>query len=314
MIIPLVGFTTLVSTLPLPCIARATAFQSAARPPSKMALYSYDGSSSDSISRVLDSEGDDCPKIYFDIAIPSSPPSSGGVTEYVPLGRLTFRLVPTSHPHHLPLHASNLVSLASGIRRSVDPKATYVGCTFRHSPASVEDGSMRYRWGHACDGHGRNGIRTTSSSWDEPFSDPERMRDCSHGCFGGVYYGMAYDEVLGLLSPSRDDPAVLLTVPIQGPGAGTSKFSIVRVSESPREWRERLLHSSAVLGYLDCGADGSFGGKGLRDDNVVDDGTRKVTKGDGFATPMGVLRAMARQRMGPPKIVDCGVTSSSFVD
>jgi hypothetical protein len=177
-----------------------------------------------------DNDGDDWPRVYFDIAIPSSPPSSSsGGGEYVPLGRLTFRLVPPSHPHHLPLHASNLASLASGIRRSVDPGATYVRCEFRHSPASVEDGSARYRWGHVCDGRGRNGIRTATASggvisWDAPLSDPHLLGDCSHSCFGGVYYGMRYDEVLGLLPPPSTDGdaaavAVLLTVPIHGPGA-----------------------------------------------------------------------------------------------
>ena len=104
--------------------------------------------------------------------------------------------------------------------------------------------------------------------------------------------------------------AVLLTVPIHGPGAGTSKFSIVRVGESPKELGERLLHSSAVLGYLDCVVDGSFGGT---DSGGDDDGTREVAVGGGgrpAITALGVLREMARQRMGPPKIVDCGVTSS----
>jgi hypothetical protein len=52
------------------------------------------------------------------------PPSSSSIgrVEHTPLGRLTFRLVPPSHPHHLPLHASNLYSLASGIRRSGPPR------------------------------------------------------------------------------------------------------------------------------------------------------------------------------------------------
>ena len=311
MIIHLLGVTSFVSlVLLLICITSATSLQSAARHPSKITLNSH-GSS---VDRVIhnDNDGDDWPRVYFDIAIPSSPPppysSSSGRGEYAPLGRLTFRLVPPSHPRHLPLHASNLSNLASGVRRSVDPLATYVGCEFRHSPASVEDGSARYRWGHICDGRGRNGIRTTSASggggasWDAPFSDPHRLKSCSHGCFGGVYYGMSYGEVLGLLPPpsSSDDDAastavVLLTVPIHGPGAGTSKFSIVRVGESPREWGERLLHSSAVLGYLDCGVDGSFGGGAdPGGDNEDDDGTQEVAGGGGPAiTALGVLREMA---------------------
>ncbi|KAL3823385.1 hypothetical protein ACHAXA_008880 [Cyclostephanos tholiformis] len=276
-----------------------------------MASQPNDGSG---VDRVLHDDDDDWSRVYFDIAIPSSPHTS----EYAPLGRLTFRLVPPSHPHHLPLHASNLMSLASGDRRSLDSRATYVGCEFKHSPASVEDGSMRYRWAHVCDGHGRNGIRTISSegvenSRDSSFSDPLRMRGCAHDCFGGVYYGIGYEEVLDRLHPWTDDPAILLTVPIHGPGAGTSKFSIVRVEESPKEWGVRLLHSSAVMGYLDCGADGSIGGVRSSGDDDDDGGTPMFSEDDGPVTAFEVLRAMARQRMGPPRIVGCGV-SSIFVN
>ncbi|KAL7551558.1 hypothetical protein ACHAWF_014748 [Thalassiosira exigua] len=225
--------------------------------------------------------------LYLDVAI--STPS-----EDVPLGRLTFRLAP---PDPLPLHASNLEGLASGVRRSVDPKATYEGCTFQFSPASIDDGSFRYRWGHHCEGYGRNAIRTTTASgretsWDEPFSDPGRLKEASHECFGGVYYGQSYSEITGVVAEEGWEAAVLLTVPIRGPGAGTSKFSVVRVSESPREWGERLLHNSAVMGFLDCGANGSFEGAS-----------------ESSPTSLDVLRAMARQRMGPPKIVQCGVES-----
>ncbi|KAL7540944.1 hypothetical protein ACHAXR_010504 [Thalassiosira sp. AJA248-18] len=173
---------------------------------------------------------------------------------------------------------------------------------FQYSPATIEDGSFRYRWGHVCEGHGRNGIQTTSSSgvttsWDEPFSDPQRVQECAQNCFGGAYYGQRYDEIVDILANDGQDVAVLLTVPIQGPGSGTSKFSVVRVSESPREWGERLLLNSAVVGYLDCGADGSFGGNSADDEN---DGTEVSP------TALDVLRAMARQRMGPPKIIHCG--------
>ncbi len=89
--------------------------------------------------------------------------------------------------------------------------------------------------------------------------------------------------------------AVLLTVPIHGPKSGTSKFSIVRVGESPREWGERLLLNSAVIGYLDCTADGRIVEGGVGDAN---DSER--------VHPMDVLRAMSQQRMGPPTIINCG--------
>lgn len=109
---------------------------------------------------------------------------------------------------------------------------------------------------------------------------------------------MSYEEILYRIESDvrtsggddgNDDverEAVLLTVPIHGLGAGTSKFSIVRVSESPREWGERLLHNSAVIGYLDCS---------IREED------------DGSVSSLDVLRAMARQRVAPPKIVECGI-------
>jgi len=90
-------------------------------------------------------------------------------------------------------------------------------------------------------------------------------------------------------------PVVLLTVPIHGPKSGTSKFSIVRVGESPREWGERLLLNSAVIGHLDCSADGRIVEEGIDD---TDDSER--------VNPMDVLRAMAQQRMGLPTIINCG--------
>lgn len=44
------------------------------------------------------------------------------------------------------------MSLASSQRKSIDPKATYEGCLFQYSPSTIEDGSMRYKWGHVCEG------------------------------------------------------------------------------------------------------------------------------------------------------------------
>lgn len=238
---------------------------------------------------------DERTRLFFDIAIATP-------ADDVPLGRLVFRITPPSHPHHLPLHSDNLLGLAAGRREALDPRATYAGCAFQYSPATIEDGSVRYRWGHVCAGHGRNAIQTTSAAgvdtaWDEPFADPQRMQECAHRCFGGVYYGQTYDEIAEMTAREGGEAAVALTVPIQGPGAGTSKFSIVRVSESPREWGERLLLNSAVVGHLECGGDGRFGG-------------RPAEGAEGAPTSLEVLRAMARQKMGPPKIVRCGITPS----
>jgi hypothetical protein len=66
------------------------------------------------------------------------------------------------------------------------------------------------------------------------------------------------------------------SVPVAGPGRGSSKFSIVRVGESPQEWRELLLLNSGAVGRLD-------------------------------PSSLEVLQTMARQRMGPPKVVGSGV-------
>ena len=235
---------------------------------------------------------EDCTRVYFDVAV-AAPAGD------VPLGRLVFRVTPSSHRHHLPLHASNFLGLASGRRKAVDPAATYEGCAFQFSPATIEDGSFRYSWGHVCDGYGRNSIRTTSAlgaetSWDESFADPQRARECAHNCFGGTYYGQRYEEIADISTEDRGEAVVALTVPIQGPGSGTSKFSIVRVGESPIEWRERLLLNSAVVGCLVCGARGRFGGASVEDEEAA-------------PTSLEVLRAMAQQRLGPPKIVNCGV-------
>lgn len=245
-----------------------------------------------------DSSSDKYDKIYFDIGVKTQPNNQHG-SKILNVGRLWFNLTPTNHPHHLPLHISNLCSLAASKRKAIDPKATYVGCAFQFSPTTIDDGSFRYRWGHSCDGYGRNGIQASLASgqitdWDEPFSDPERIKECAHDSFGGKYYGWRYDEISNLLSMEEgggnDTAAILLTVPIHGPGAGTSKFSIVRVSESPREWGERLLLNSAVVGFLDCPANGGFG-----DD--TDDGRNSLQ----------VLRAMAQQKIGVPTIVGCGI-------
>lgn len=221
-------------------------------------------------------------KVYFDIGVKTPPTSQGGST-VLNVGRIWFNITPQNHPHHLPLHISNLCGLAAGKRKSIDPKATYLGCTFQFSPATIDDASFRYRWAHQCDGNQRNAIRASLASggvsdWDEQFSDPERLKECTHNSFGGSYYGWRYEEILDLLSAEErsDVPAILLTVPIHGPGAGSSKFSIVRVSESPREWGERLL--------LHFGDDTNDGRDSL-----------------------DVLRAMAKQKIGVPTILGCGV-------
>ena len=196
---------------------------------------------------------DDTPsdtRIYFDIEAAGEP-----------LGRLIFSL---ANPSPLPLHTENLVKLCKGSNRGIDPRAHYVGCEFDYTQDYIEDGQGRYRWGHVLKGRGRNAVGRA----DEPISDPENQRLHTHTCFGGQYYGLKVDE--------NEYPGVLLTVPVVGPGRGSSRFSIVRVGESPREWGDRLLLNSGVVGRLE-------------------------------EESLETLHAMARQRNGPPTVVAAGV-------
>ena len=192
--------------------------------------------------------------IYFDIEVANQP-----------IGRLVFHL---TNPSPLPQHAENIIQLAKGSRRGIDPKAHYVGCEFDFSPVAVEDGMGRYRWSHQLKGRGRNGIGRA----DQLITDPKSQAECCQSTFGGQYYGDLYIR-------KDNDPGVLLTVPVVGPGYGTSKFSIVRVEESPKEWKDSLLINSGVIGRLDRSC-------------------------------LEVLHAMARQRIGPPTIVAGGALDS----
>eukprot|EP00956_Cyclotella_meneghiniana_P003261 scaffold3951_cov69-Cyclotella_meneghiniana.AAC.24 len=215
---------------------------------------------------ALNSSGDgavtkDHANVNFDIAVNGED-----------IGRLLFHLIPPSNQNYLPIHTSNFLSLVSSSRTAIDPKATYKGCQFQYSPSSIEDGSMRYRWGHVCDGPA---IQQREHSRDD--ANLSLLR-CKQSCYGGAYYGTPYAEILDMINEqstmmqSDDKEAVLLTVPT----TLSARFSIVRVSESPKEWGERLLINTAVLGYLNCEC-------------------------------LDTLRVMARQRFGVPTITDCGV-------
>jgi hypothetical protein len=193
-------------------------------------------------------------RVYFDIAVQGQG-----------IGRLVFCL---SNPSPLPLHAENLVQLAQGSQRSIDPFAHYVGCEFDFSPATIQDGMGRYRWGHTLRGRGRNAVGRP----DQALTDPVNQLAHTHTCFGGQYYGDVYNPDALV----DGDPGVLLTVPVLGPGRGSSKFSIVRVGESPREWGDRLLMNAGVIGKMDqmC---------------------------------LPVLLTMAQQQQGPPTIAAAGI-------
>lgn len=108
------------------------------------------------------------------------------------------------------------------------------------------------------------------------------MRSCTHKIYGGVYYGLKYNDLL-----ENRTNGVVLTIPMVGRDRGTASFSIVRVGESPQEWRERLLLNSAVLGYLE--------------DNTDDENLNKE-----MLSGIDVLHIMARQNRAPPLIIGCG--------
>jgi len=197
-------------------------------------------------------------RVYFDIAVADRE-----------VGRLVFGL---TVPSPLPIHTENLIRLARGDRRSVDPQAHYVGCPFDYGADYIEEkadmgGGGRYRWSHVLRGRGRNAVEP----FDGTISDPENQRQCVQSVYGGQYY--AAEKFAPLY---EDDPGVLLAVQVAGPGRGSSRFSIVRVGESPNEWGERLLLNCGVIGRLDPRC-------------------------------LDTLHAMARQKQGPPTVVAAGV-------
>jgi hypothetical protein len=232
-------------------------------------------------------------KVYFDIGVKTPATSHGGST-VLNVGRIFFNITPQNHPHYLPLHISNLCGLAAGKRKSVDPKATYVGCTFQFSPATIDDASFRYRWAHQCDGNQRNAIRASLASgvvsdWDEQFSDPERLKECTHNSFGGSYYGWRYEEILDLLSAEEgsDIPAILLLYLSQ------LLDRELKILYSTGERVAKRMGRKAAIEQCCCGFVKLYGGFG--DDT-----------NDGRVS-LDVLRAMAKQKIGVPTILGCGV-------
>jgi hypothetical protein len=184
------------------------------------------------------------------------------------IGRLEFEI---PNVNLLPLHIENVMKLCIGSMSSIDPQCKYVGCEFQHSPQFVE-GFAQYRWGHTLKGRGRNAVGRA----DDRISDPESMRKCTHSIYGGQYYGLDYETDVPKQIINGLDTTVVLTVPLVGPGRGSTDLAIVRVGESPQEWKERLLLNTAVLGWLD-------------------------------PSSLKTLHAMARQTQGPPKVVGSGV-------
>lgn len=200
-------------------------------------------------------ENDEGPiRIYFDISINNEE-----------IGRLIFNLG-SKQNYLLPQYCENIVKLCTEDLKPIDPKCSYIKCVFKHSPQFVET-MPQYRWAHVLDGRGRNAIGRAT---DRIIFDTGKMKSCTHYCYGGVYYGLKYDDDMKMLG----EAGVVLTVPLVGAYRGSTSFSIVRVGESPQEWREKLLLNSAVIGWLESGID--------------------------------VLRVMARQTSGPPMIYASG--------
>ena len=194
--------------------------------------------------------------IYFDIGLDTK-------EEMKSIGRLVFNLY--NAEEILPLHTRNLVKLCTGEMRAIDQRCSYLKCQFKFSPQFVET-FPQYRWGHIVDGKGRN----AEGRPNERIQDPENLNKCKHEIYGGTYYGLKYDEEL----LQSTENGVILTVPLVGAYRGSTSFSIVRVGESPMEWKERLLLNSAVIGGLESGIE--------------------------------VLHEMARQTNGPPTILSSG--------
>eukprot|EP00977_Amphora_coffeiformis_P005347 scaffold1143_cov177-Amphora_coffeaeformis.AAC.3 len=202
-----------------------------------------------------------------------------------PIGRLVFYL---PRPKSVfPLHTDNLLQLVKQSRRSIDPACHYIKCQFNFSPQYIQ-GLPQYRWAHVLTGRNRNAIGRPT----ERVVDTAALQSHSHKLYGGIYYGLSQEEIVNDLLPpmygqNENDPEdisastttltlPLLTLPMTGPGRGYTQLTIVRVAESPQEWRERLLLNSAVIGWLE-------------------------------PQSMAVLQTMATQQRGPPTVVDSGI-------
>jgi hypothetical protein len=203
-------------------------------------------------------------RIYFDLTVQDEP-----------AGRLIFQI---PQPYRLPIHTENILKLVSKAQTSIDPRCSYVGCEFSYSPQFIE-GRPQYRWAHVLKGKGKNAV----GRLDELIREADgTLQQCTHSIYGGTYYGLKYDEIPVSTDEESNDTQgeiVLLTVPLAGPGRGSTGLSIVRVSESPKEWKERLLVSSAVLGWLE-------------------------------PPSLDTLRGVAQQTQGPPVVSDTGILDS----
>lgn len=221
-------------------------------------------------SSTSDTDPSSLSSLHLDISIPNRDNSDDADSS--PL-RLIFH-IPKS-PALLPLHTENIIRLFAQSQRSIDSRCSYVNCAFRHSPQFVE-GFPQYRWAHVLDGRGINAVGRGTDRIEEK----DAMSTCRVDVVGsGSYYGIRYEDIPTAVDDEYDGSGgkgVALTVPLSGPGRGSTSLSIVRVGDSPQEWGERLLINSAVIGWMDPSS-----GK--------------------------ALRAMATQTDGPPTVVASGI-------
>lgn len=198
-----------------------------------------------------DDDTADCPKrFYLDVSVAGE--NVGKLEFFIPKPRSVF-----------PMHTENILKLADGSSTGLDPRLSYKNCEFQYSPQFIE-GFPQYRWAHNLPGRGRNAVGRA----EERIVDVECLQATTYRLYGGIYYGLEYSTI-------PEDNAGILTIPMTGPTRGSSGLSIVRVDDSPKEWRERLLLNSAVLGWLE---------------------PQSASALQGF-----------QQTNGPPTVVDCGV-------
>ena len=158
---------------------------------------------------------------YMDVSI-------GGA----PAGRLRFAL----RPDLAPRTCANFLALVAGTNAGVDPALTYAGCAF-------EPFSGKYA--HVCKGRGKHIYGAGKFVERDAMSATRRS---TPGAGGGVYYGIDVDL--------DDDPnAVVLAVPVAGPGFGATRFAVIRVGDSPGSLRQRLLTNMMVIGTCVEGAE-----------------------------------------------------------
>lgn len=215
-------------------------------------------------------------RFYLDVAV-----------EDEAIGRLVFCLPSPNDGNNgdntlFPNLIDNLLKLVSQERRSIDPQCHYVGCQFNYSPQFIQT-LPQYRWAHVLPGRNRNAVGRPT---ERIAADTSAMQKHQHAVYGGIYYGLHYPTLAMQTLPALYNnnniagKTALLTLPMTGPGRGSTELRIVRVAESPREWGERLLLNTAVVGWVEPAS-------------------------------MPVLQQMAQQRQAPPVVTDSGILASS---